>query len=156
MEEKESNADLDSVDTYPPEPTKPQESECCGTGCTPCVFDIYDKQLSQWKLQCNAIRQRGSYEKPATDNSFLTQEEYKALKIVKILKETKNMKIYRFLWPGQGNTVFPVALGQHILLKFGGVSRQYSILRVNQEHCYFDILIKIYATEEGEDGRQMV
>ena len=41
----------------PPEPEEPLPEDCCGTGCTPCVFDIYAKELALWEDQCKAIRE---------------------------------------------------------------------------------------------------
>eukprot|EP00357_Protocruzia_adherens_P035372 CAMPEP_0115011980 /NCGR_PEP_ID=MMETSP0216-20121206/24415_1 /TAXON_ID=223996 /ORGANISM="Protocruzia adherens, Strain Boccale" /LENGTH=125 /DNA_ID=CAMNT_0002380851 /DNA_START=125 /DNA_END=502 /DNA_ORIENTATION=- len=39
-------------------PIEPGEDECCGTGCYPCVFDLYydrlskyEEQLESWKLE---------------------------------------------------------------------------------------------------------
>ena len=29
-------------------PSKPLESECCGNGCTPCIFDWYEQKLVTW------------------------------------------------------------------------------------------------------------
>lgn len=31
---------------------KPQElspSQCCGSGCKPCIYDVYEKELAQWE-----------------------------------------------------------------------------------------------------------
>ena len=45
------------VDGCLPElPQEPQDSDCCGTGCTPCVFDIHEEELKLWKAQCEQIK----------------------------------------------------------------------------------------------------
>ncbi|XP_078263802.1 NADH-cytochrome b5 reductase-like isoform X2 [Rhinoraja longicauda] len=31
------------------QPREPLPSQCCGSGCQPCVFDIYEMELGQWK-----------------------------------------------------------------------------------------------------------
>jgi cytochrome-b5 reductase len=146
--EKTEISNTPDDDIYPHKPTKPFDSECCGTGCTPCVFDIYDKQISQWKIQCDAIRKNGvsatasdCNSNSTTTTSFLTPEKYTHLKIIDIFKETENMKIFRFQYQHE----FPIKLGQHLLLKEGCVSKPYSILRTDSELCTFDILIKIYS-----------
>ena len=41
---------------FPPKPEEPLQSDCCGTGCTPCVFDIYDQELRLWEKECKKIR----------------------------------------------------------------------------------------------------
>jgi hypothetical protein len=30
-------------------PRKPEADECCGTGCIPCVYDVYLDQLQQYR-----------------------------------------------------------------------------------------------------------
>jgi cytochrome-b5 reductase len=42
----------------PPPPREPDLDECCGTGCDPCIFDIYEERLERWRRRCDAIRQR--------------------------------------------------------------------------------------------------
>jgi len=32
-------------------PEKPLDDDCCGNGCTPCVWDHYYDQLSLWNEQ---------------------------------------------------------------------------------------------------------
>ncbi|XP_076256390.1 uncharacterized protein LOC143193857 isoform X2 [Rhynchophorus ferrugineus] len=29
-------------------PIKPQESDCCNSGCNPCIFDVYEEQLKRF------------------------------------------------------------------------------------------------------------
>jgi hypothetical protein len=33
----------------PPPPVKPEPDECCGGGCSPCVLDLYEQALQEWK-----------------------------------------------------------------------------------------------------------
>jgi len=33
----------------PPEPEPPDPSDCCGSGCVRCVYDLYDDALAQWR-----------------------------------------------------------------------------------------------------------
>lgn len=35
----------------PVPPRKPEPQECCGTGCIPCVMDIYEEEL--WEYERN-------------------------------------------------------------------------------------------------------
>lgn len=30
-------------------PVEPLPSQCCGSGCSPCVFDLYDRDLARWE-----------------------------------------------------------------------------------------------------------
>jgi hypothetical protein len=33
----------------PTPPRKPEPHECCGTGCIPCVMDIYEEELFEYE-----------------------------------------------------------------------------------------------------------
>ncbi len=39
----------------PAKPQEPDASDCCGTGCTPCVYDIYEQELKLWNQECDSI-----------------------------------------------------------------------------------------------------
>lgn len=32
------------------QPVQPLPSQCCGGGCSPCVFDIYHRDLARWEV----------------------------------------------------------------------------------------------------------
>ena len=51
--------DLTETHQFPQKPEEPVESDCCGTGCIPCVFDIYESELRLWSSQCAEIQRRG-------------------------------------------------------------------------------------------------
>ena len=40
----------------PAKPEAPTSSDCCGNGCSVCVFDIYEQELVLWKKECEQIR----------------------------------------------------------------------------------------------------
>jgi hypothetical protein len=33
------------IENVPPKPRKPNDWECCGSGCCPCVWDIFERDL---------------------------------------------------------------------------------------------------------------
>ncbi|HEV3009284.1 MAG TPA: oxidoreductase-like domain-containing protein [Burkholderiales bacterium] len=37
-------------------PREPAAEECCGEGCTPCVFDVYAEALERYKAEVEAFR----------------------------------------------------------------------------------------------------
>lgn len=53
----------------PPPPREPDLDECCGSGCDPCVFDLYDQRLERWRTRCEAIEaeNRAAGHDPAGD-----------------------------------------------------------------------------------------
>lgn len=40
----------------PPEPVDPMD--CCGGGCSPCVYDLHDEALEHYQEQLKAWRER--------------------------------------------------------------------------------------------------
>lgn len=39
-------------------PREPSPSQCCGGGCQPCVYDVYEQQLARWE-RARAARDKG-------------------------------------------------------------------------------------------------
>jgi hypothetical protein len=35
----------------PSPPPKPGDSECCGSGCDPCIWDLYREELERYTLE---------------------------------------------------------------------------------------------------------
>jgi len=48
-----------------PKPIKPENDDCCGGGCCPCVWDTYFNQLDLWEAQeaKEAVQAETSWEK---------------------------------------------------------------------------------------------
>ncbi|MGH8692031.1 MAG: oxidoreductase-like domain-containing protein [Burkholderiales bacterium] len=42
--------------TRPVAPREPLPEECCGKGCTPCVFDAYAEALERYKAELKKAR----------------------------------------------------------------------------------------------------
>ena len=40
----------------PRPPREPDLDECCGSGCDPCVFDLYEQRLERWRARCEALQ----------------------------------------------------------------------------------------------------
>ena len=36
-------------DPRPQPPVPPEDDECCHSGCTPCVYDLYDEALDRYR-----------------------------------------------------------------------------------------------------------
>lgn len=45
-------------------PQEPSPSQCCGSGCKPCIYDVYQKELAQWERA-----------KAKQDKSFLMEKK---------------------------------------------------------------------------------
>ncbi|MBL0124879.1 MAG: hypothetical protein IPP88_19905 [Betaproteobacteria bacterium] len=49
------------ISFVPLPPRKPEPHECCGTGCIPCVMDIYEEELFDYE---KALKVLASVESP--------------------------------------------------------------------------------------------
>ena len=39
-------------------PYEPQQDDCCGSGCSPCVFDTYYDQLERHETRCDELESK--------------------------------------------------------------------------------------------------
>ncbi|HCG52766.1 MAG: oxidoreductase-like domain-containing protein [Betaproteobacteria bacterium] len=46
-------------------PRKPEPHECCGTGCIPCVMDIYEEELWEYERSLKQWQANNSSESDA-------------------------------------------------------------------------------------------
>lgn len=53
---RQQDDDKHGIHEIPVEPQKPLDSDCCGTGCVPCVFDIYEQEMKIWKAECRKVK----------------------------------------------------------------------------------------------------
>ncbi|RFU49891.1 oxidoreductase-like domain-containing protein [Paraburkholderia sp. DHOC27] len=45
-------------DPPPTPPRRPELDDCCHSGCSPCVFDLYDEALARYETALAAWRAR--------------------------------------------------------------------------------------------------
>lgn len=47
-------------DPQPVPPIRPDNDECCNSGCSPCVFDLYEDELERYRAALHAweLRQK--------------------------------------------------------------------------------------------------
>ena len=48
----------DPADPLPQAPYEPALEECCGNGCEPCIFDIYNEALRNYRNELKAWQAR--------------------------------------------------------------------------------------------------
>ena len=53
-----AHAAAGAPDHAPLEPPRPEDYECCGNGCEPCVFDLHAQALERWRAEMKAWRER--------------------------------------------------------------------------------------------------
>ncbi|XP_014288672.1 NADH-cytochrome b5 reductase-like [Halyomorpha halys] len=138
-------------------PEEPSEEDCCHSGCTNCVFDIYSTALKKWES--------GQRSDEQFRFDLLSPTRFKPFTLVEVKNLTSDTKLYLFK-PQAGmnetiNGLLPYSAGQHLSLRInkGGTSdsslenpgypyimRDYSITSLShlQNDCTFEVLIKLY------------
>ena len=144
-EGQERMASIGYENLLPPRPTAPLPSDCCGTGCCPCVHDIYQEDLEEWKKTCKKIKRGHSCDSSSVD--VISKSVYKSFEIVKVDKISNDSFIYTF--DLGSNCSLGLSVGQHIILKQerengSSITRQYTPISDLDEIGSFKILIKIY------------
>ena len=101
----------------PPKPEEPLQSDCCGTGCKVCVFDIYERDLKIWERECSELLSAGI--KSTCDSmsrDVVSSTEFKKLELLSIISHTHDTAIYRFKLPSQAE--LSLETGQHLILRY--------------------------------------
>ncbi|KAM9244197.1 NADH-cytochrome b5 reductase-like [Dugong dugon] len=130
-------------------PVEPLPSQCCGSGCSPCVFDLYHRDLARWEAaRASKDRSLLSGEEPQSCPSRLSPETFVAFSISTVDKVTKDTYRIRFALPG--NSQLGLRPGQHLILRatVGGleIQRAYTPISPADAKGYFEVLIKCYQT----------
>ena len=106
----------------PEPPEEPLQSDCCGTGCTPCVFDVYQEELEKWlKLKAMAPIERAEWRRLRTlqqkvvKKTALSLSQYKVFIIKKVQQVTRDTFLYTFSLPH--DCMLGLQVGQHVLLR---------------------------------------
>lgn len=78
-------------------PKTPGEEDCCGSGCTPCIFDIHKKLLNEWE------QKKSQNIKNKTNNNLLSLLSYKTFIITSISEISEYYILVNLEY--KGNTV---------------------------------------------------
>ena len=121
MSENECSTSEDRTNlNLPPPPEEPQPSDCCGSGCSPCVFDIYDQEVVKWKTECSLL-ESGLGNQPCDPDehagtAVLNSSDYREFELESVGRLTRDTCLYRFSIPG--NKKLGLLVGQHLLLRW--------------------------------------
>ncbi|XP_024595010.1 NADH-cytochrome b5 reductase-like isoform X2 [Neophocaena asiaeorientalis asiaeorientalis] len=130
-------------------PVEPLPSQCCGSGCSPCVFDLYQRDLASWEAaRASKDRSLLSGEETQSCPSKLSPETFLAFCISATDRLTKDTYLVRFALPG--NSRLGLRPGQHLILRgiVDGleIQRAYTPISPANAKGYFEVLIKCYQT----------
>nr|XP_033772163.1 NADH-cytochrome b5 reductase-like isoform X1 [Geotrypetes seraphini] len=130
-------------------PVEPLPNQCCGSGCKPCVFDVYQKELAQWeeaKEKNDSSLLTKKKEEVKSDLLLLNSDTFTAFKLSCVERLTSDTNLYRFELP-RGRSL-QLSLGQHIVLRgmVNGleVQRAYTPINPVNAENYFEVIIKCY------------
>ncbi|KAM5266340.1 NADH-cytochrome b5 reductase-like isoform 2-T9 [Hipposideros larvatus] len=143
MDEKEEDDDEETWLQL--RPVEPLPSQCCGSGCSPCVFDLYQRDLARWEA-ARASKDRGLLRGKESQScpSKLNPETFLAFHISAVDKLTKDTYRIQFALPG--NSQLSLRPGQHLILR--GIvddleiQRAYTPISPANAEGYFEVLIK--------------
>nr|XP_033772164.1 NADH-cytochrome b5 reductase-like isoform X2 [Geotrypetes seraphini] len=128
-------------------PVEPLPNQCCGSGCKPCVFDVYQKELAQWeeaKEKNDSSLLTKKKEEVKSDLLLLNSDTFTAFKLSCVERLTSDTNLYRFELP-RGRSL-QLSLGQHIVLRgmVNGleVQRAYTPINPVNAENYFEVIIK--------------
>jgi cytochrome-b5 reductase len=109
----------------PEEPEKPLPSDCCGSGCSPCVMDIFEEDMARWiKLKSLTVLERklvyDDLQRKKKDDQHrlpaLNPGKFFSMEILSIVRETKDSFLYKFKLP-EGRCL-GLSTGQHIVARY--------------------------------------
>ncbi|XP_053325465.1 NADH-cytochrome b5 reductase-like [Spea bombifrons] len=138
---------MDDVDWLSLRPVEPSPAQCCGSGCSPCIYDIYQADLSRWEK----AKEAGDAEllnrrKSETNDLFLSAGSFTAFELLLVERETEDTNRYRFKIPNGSSLGH--TLGQHVILRgtVNGMEVQRAYTPINRVDTkgYFEVLIKLY------------
>uniref|UniRef100_A0A4X1WB01 Oxidoreductase-like domain-containing protein n=1 Tax=Sus scrofa TaxID=9823 RepID=A0A4X1WB01_PIG len=98
-------------------PVEPLPSQCCGSGCSPCVFDLYQRDLARWEA-ARASKDRSLLRGSTSQScpSELNPETFMAFRISAMDRLSKDTYLVRFALPG--NSQLGLRPGQHLILRY--------------------------------------
>ncbi|XP_068949050.1 NADH-cytochrome b5 reductase-like isoform X2 [Petaurus breviceps papuanus] len=143
--EEEKEEDGDEEAWLQLRPAEPLPAQCCGSGCKPCVFDIYCQELAWWekawaKKDKSLLRRK----KEEPHSAKLSPEAFQAFSISAVEPLTDDTRQVRFDLPG--NEPLGLRPGQHLILRgtVDGleIQRAYTPISHGNSEGYFEVLIK--------------
>ncbi|XP_066453653.1 NADH-cytochrome b5 reductase-like isoform X2 [Eleutherodactylus coqui] len=105
-------------------PVEPTPAQCCGSGCTPCIYDLYQAELELWEKAKErddpALLRRIKLE---NHNVPLSTDTFTEFKLCSVEQETEDTSRYRFQLPSGAS--LGLKLGQHLVVYEHGLMSQY-------------------------------
>lgn len=104
---QQNNNKMATSTSYFPEPVRPLDSDCCGQGCTPCVNDIYEQELTIWRKTKNQVANKNA--------RTMSPDEYCTCEMTHEQSLTSETKIYTFTF--KEDQILHCNPAQHLILR---------------------------------------
>lgn len=95
-------------------PLEPSKEDCCSSGCNPCIFDVYEKQL---KLYQKFLESGTKPPDNLTENG-ISQTEYTEYELIKATEICNSHKLLKFKSVTEDGKKVRWKPGDHFLLKY--------------------------------------
>nr|XP_039251682.1 NADH-cytochrome b5 reductase-like isoform X1 [Styela clava] len=126
-------------------PTKPDESDCCGSGCRRCVFDVYEEEYKIWERRIEGNEENGV---GGTEEATLCPDKYTDLRIQKMDRVNTNTFVYHLSEQSGKQIQFKMDIGQHVIIKsnFGEeyITRPFTPVQMTEFDKNLTLVIKLY------------
>ncbi|XP_050342744.1 NADH-cytochrome b5 reductase-like [Nymphalis io] len=131
-------------------PIEPRKEDCCNSGCNPCIFDVFQRQLEKFK------RSKETGENINKDNG-ISELEYTNFIVTDIIKLSETQKCLKFkLFNNTCKNKVRWNPGEHFLIKYisnvnsCSCTRAYTPIKLKEhENEDFDFLIIIKKYNNG-------
>ncbi|XP_011691291.1 PREDICTED: NADH-cytochrome b5 reductase-like [Wasmannia auropunctata] len=123
-------------------PKTPLEEDCCGSGCTPCIFDVHKTLLREWENGKTRAKVK-------TVGNLLSLLSYKTFVITDISDASEDYILVRLEYPEckvEKNIILHLTPGQYVMLHSWSKSRPYTPIAWTYRGFVF--LIKLYTDGE--------
>jgi cytochrome-b5 reductase len=135
-------------------PVPPDASDCCNSGCTPCILDVYDAQLKKYEQYCKNNNNLQGCELEIVNS--ISPTSYTSFKLIEHEQLSPTVFLLKFTYDDSLERVpncFRYAPGQYLLLRakdsIGEFTRAYTPIPVTSESDLgFTIIVRCY-----NDGR---
>ncbi|GAB1859135.1 cytochrome-b5 reductase [Camponotus japonicus] len=124
-------------------PKTPLDEDCCGSGCTPCIFDVHKTLLKEWESR------KTQNVKVKTSNNLLSPLSYKVFIITDISETSEDYFLVYLKYSGcetKNDINLYIEPGQHVILHSWCKSRPYTPISWTCNSLVF--LVKLY--KQGE------
>ncbi|KAJ8687438.1 hypothetical protein QAD02_023232 [Eretmocerus hayati] len=126
-------------------PQAPNEEDCCGNGCDPCIFDVHKRLVEEWE------KKKSDKTTKLPQKNFLSLIQYQKFIVDSILKSSEDCILIN-LNCGLENMNKTVLMlpGQHVIIRLRTISKPYTPIFWSERSMR--LLVKLYPNGVASDS----